>query len=312
MNNTVAILLATYNGEKYLKEQIDSILNQTYKDIKIYIGDDCSKDSTIDIIRAYKNLYPDKIVYYQNNVNMGFIKNFEKLLQICSENYIAFSDQDDIWDRNKIFLQYTVLKEKEKIYQNKAIMIHHDLEVVDSNSHKIFDSYFIARGYKFSLKKDLGAILGPCGVMGNTIFMNKQLKSIILPFPEMLDSHDYWIAVNCEFFGVRVTMNTTLIKYRIHAFNTSNKKNIFYQGLTRNKIIYLPNHNTTRKIFLKKLVNRVSSQDKRVLMAYLSYLELKGSRINIYVNLIKFNLLKRKFFIRLFIFFRLLFHLYKY
>ncbi|MBT0741718.1 glycosyltransferase, partial [Campylobacter lari] len=124
MNNTVAVLLATYNGEKYLKEQIESILNQTYKDIRIYIGDDCSKDSTIDIIRAYKNLYPDKIVYYQNNVNIGFIKNFEKLLQICSENYIAFSDQDDIWDRNKIFLQYTVLKEKEKIYQNKAIMIH--------------------------------------------------------------------------------------------------------------------------------------------------------------------------------------------
>ncbi|EKI3203765.1 glycosyltransferase, partial [Campylobacter coli] len=60
MNDTIAVILATYNGEKYLKQQIESILDQTYKNIKIYIGDDCSKDGTIDIIRAYKNLYPDK------------------------------------------------------------------------------------------------------------------------------------------------------------------------------------------------------------------------------------------------------------
>ncbi|ECR1444032.1 glycosyltransferase family 2 protein, partial [Campylobacter coli] len=290
MNDTIAVILATYNGEKYLKQQIESILDQTYKNIKIYIGDDCSKDGTIDIIRAYKNLYPDKIIYYQNETNIGFVKNFEKLLQNTKEDYIAFSDQDDVWDKDKIFLQYSALKEKETIFKDKAMMIHHDLEVVDSSLHKIFSSYFDARGYKFSPNKDVGVILGPCGVMGNTIFMNKKLKSIVLPFPEMLDSHDYWIAVNCEFFGIRVSINKALIKYRIHMLNTSNKKNIFFQGLTRNKLAYLPNHNTTRKVFLKKLVNRVNSQDKIILTAYLSYLELKGNKINLYINLIKFNL----------------------
>ncbi|EAK7272990.1 glycosyltransferase, partial [Campylobacter coli] len=126
MNNVVAVLLATYNGEKYLKEQIDSILNQTYKDIKIYIGDDCSKDSTIDIIKTYKDLYPDKIIYYQNNTNMGFIKNFEKLLQCCSENYMAFSDQDDIWLSNKLEEQMKEIAKMEKKC-NLPIMCHSDL-----------------------------------------------------------------------------------------------------------------------------------------------------------------------------------------
>ncbi|EIO7716388.1 glycosyltransferase, partial [Campylobacter coli] len=132
MNDTVAVILATYNGEKYLKQQIDSILDQTYKDIKIYIGDDSSKDNTINIIKTYKNLYPDKITYYQNETNIGFIKNFEKLLQIAKEDYIAFSDQDDVWLPCKLEEQIKAIKEVEK-KDNLPIMCHSDLIMIDEN-----------------------------------------------------------------------------------------------------------------------------------------------------------------------------------
>ncbi|HGG0708616.1 TPA: glycosyltransferase family 2 protein, partial [Campylobacter jejuni] len=223
MNDTIAVILATYNGEKYLKQQIESILDQTYKNIKIYIGDDCSKDGTIDIIRAYKNLYPDKITYYQNETNIGFVKNFEKLLQNTKEDYIAFSDQDDVWLPSKLEEQINKIKEIEK-KSNLPIMCHSDLIMIDENQKILCNSFFSFKKYKLKPEKDLGYILGPCGVMGNTMMINRALKGIILPFPERIDFHDYYIAVICELFGKRVTFYEPFVLYRIHQDNTSNSK----------------------------------------------------------------------------------------
>jgi glycosyltransferase involved in cell wall biosynthesis len=102
----ISIAMCTYNGERFIKEQLDSILNQTYKNFELIITDDDSSDKTITIIKEY--IKQDKrIKLYQNNSNLGFIKNFEKAISLCSGDYIVLADQDDIWKVNKleIFLE---------------------------------------------------------------------------------------------------------------------------------------------------------------------------------------------------------------
>ena len=99
----VDILLATYNGEKYIREQIDSILNQTYKEFRLLISDDGSTDGTRDILNEYK-AKDDRIEIFMQEENLGVVKNFEFLLKKVEAKYYMFSDQDDIWKDEKIVL----------------------------------------------------------------------------------------------------------------------------------------------------------------------------------------------------------------
>lgn len=302
MNDTIAVVLATYNGEKYLKRQIESILDQTYKNIKIYIGDDCSKDGTIDIIRAYKNLYPDKITYYQNKINIGFVKNFEKLLQNTKEDYIAFSDQDDIWLPSKLEEQINKIKEIEK-KSNLPIMCHSDLIMIDENHNIIYNSFFSFKKYKLKPEKDLGHILGPCGVMGNTMMINRTLKDIILPFPEEIDFHDYYIAVVCELFGKRVTFYKAFVLYRIHQDNTSNNK--LYPSVYKG----IPYKNTQKNITLGaiKKYNKIKSKDLKKINFLIEYIEKECNFFYICFNMINYKLLKRSFIYKILFFFKMIY-----
>ncbi|MBT0883483.1 glycosyltransferase, partial [Campylobacter sp. 2018MI13] len=120
-SNCVAIIMATYNGEKYISKQLDSIINQAYKNIKIYINDDCSTDNTYSILKQYQKKYPYLINIKQNKNNIGFIKNFETLIKNCNEDFIALSDQDDIWDKNKLSKQMEIILKYD--FQNTPLMI---------------------------------------------------------------------------------------------------------------------------------------------------------------------------------------------
>ncbi|ECK7753622.1 TPA: glycosyltransferase family 2 protein [Campylobacter jejuni] len=303
MNDTIAVILATYNGEKYLKQQIESILDQTYKNIKIYIGDDCSKDGTIDIIRAYKNLYPDKITYYQNETNIGFVKNFEKLLQNTKEDYIAFSDQDDVWLPSKLEEQINKIKEIEK-KSNLPIMCHSDLIMIDENQKILCNSFFSFKKYKLKPEKDLGYILGPCGVMGNTMMINRALKGIILPFPERIDFHDYYIAVICELFGKRVTFYEPFVLYRIHQDNTSNSK----LSIKKKKNTALPY--LERKLdWLNNIRQDIKQNDLMVINKFQYYIQ-NPKKLYYYLELVRYNLVKRDNIYRFKLFFRFLYNIY--
>ena len=308
-NPEIAVLLATYNGELFLKQQLDSILSQTYKNFKIYISDDNSTDKTEEILVTYKAHYPDQIFYFVNNTNLGFVKNFEKLLQSSKNNYIAFCDQDDIWQENKLEVEMAVMLKLEAFNPKRACLVHSDLIMINENAEVIYNSYFRYRKYKLKNSKDLGHILGPCGVMGNTMLINKKLRDLVLPFPETLDVHDYWIAVNCELFGLRKTIFEPLVQYRIHNDNSSNsKKRLANSFLNFSRDIKLPNLDTNRKIFLTPLSTKITSVSDRVVFdAYLEYLKFQKNRFVLYVNLLKYSLVKRDTFFRIKLFFKMYF-----
>ena len=309
-NPTAAVLLATYNGEKFLTQQLDSILSQTYENIKIYISDDKSSDSTAEILASYQKKFPKKVFYSINENNVGYVKNFEKLLNNCNEEYMALSDQDDIWMPEKLELQMQEMLSLEDAYNDGACLIHSDLFMIDVNEMLIQKSYFQYRGYAIKPEKDLGHILGPCGVMGNTILLNKKLKELILPFPDSLDLHDYWIGVNAELFGCRKTLFSQLVKYRIHQNNACNSKEALQrkQHSFIDRDIRLPNLETKRKYFLPKLREKIQDkEDLKVFDAYIEYLNFQPNRLKIYINLIKYSLVKRDVWFRMKLFFKILF-----
>lgn len=312
----ISIAMATYNGETFLKQQIESILCQTYKNIELIICDDMSTDNTVQIVEEYMKIY-DCIKLYKNKTNLGFVKNFEKAIEFSSGDFIALADQDDIWDINKLEIYIDEIIKIEKNYINLPIMVHSDLTTVSSNGEIINDSYFKFRNYTFSNKRSIGTMLGPCGVMGNTILFNKELKNYILPFPEMLAFHDYWIALVNELFGKRVTIHNSLVKYRLHETNSSNsmdnisKKKSFNNSIKTllNREFVLPYRTEVRKKTVEDLLERFKliKEDKSIVEIFIKYLNMDINRFLIAYYLIKYDYIKRGFRYRFSIIFKLLF-----
>src|ERR1700741_1533394 len=117
----VSIALCTYNGARFLSQQLDTLVNQSYEPIEIIAVDDCSTDETFDILTEYAGRYPSFKIY-RNEVNLGFTENFEKAVKLCSGDLIALCDQDDLWDTKKIRLQVNAI--------NGHVLIYHDSEFI--------------------------------------------------------------------------------------------------------------------------------------------------------------------------------------
>lgn len=216
MEEQIDILMATYNGEKYLKEQIESVLNQTYKNIRLVISDDCSKDGTINILKQYENDKRIEVHYHEKN--QGYIKNFEYLLKQVKNNIYMLSDQDDVWMPEKIRKTY------EKLIKNDADMVFADLEVVDENLKTIYPSFNKFMLLDRKINKYINSYklnyLYNC-ITGCTLMSKSKWIKDILPIPT--DSkyliHDHWIGIIVSLNGKIVYMPEKYIKYRQHGNN---------------------------------------------------------------------------------------------
>ena len=218
---TVDILLATYNGEKYITEQIESILNQTYKDFRLLISDDCSTDNTRQIISEY--VKKDKrIIVYTQKENIGVVQNFEFLMKKVENDYFMFSDQDDIWKENKIEITLN------KLENANASLVYSDLEVVDSDLNITYESYWKLKGIYQKIKKynNFDSLYLNNFVTGCTIIAKKELIDKALPLPKNSKYvlHDYWLALIASQEGNIEYVEESLIKYRQHKNNKVGSK----------------------------------------------------------------------------------------
>lgn len=216
-DDTIDILLPTYNGEKYLKEQLDSILNQTYKNIRLIISDDCSKDSTPKILEEYRNK-DERIELYLQKENIGVVKEIEFLLKKVKSNYYMLADQDDVW------LPIKVEKSIETLKKQNADLVFGDLEVVDQNLKTIYPSFgdFMLLNRKINKYIDSYKVnyLYNC-VTGCTVLSKKEFIEKILPIPTESKYliHDHWIGLVVALNGKLVYMPEKYIKYRQHGNN---------------------------------------------------------------------------------------------
>lgn len=122
----VSVALCTYNGEQYLSEQLDSIVNQTVPADEVVICDDGSQDATMEILSSYQKKYPDVFRIFKNETNLGFIKNFEKAIRLCEHPVIIISDQDDVWKDNKVAETVNFLQKNPQFDG-----VFHDLKLID-------------------------------------------------------------------------------------------------------------------------------------------------------------------------------------
>jgi len=317
MNNEIpliSIAMTTYNGEKFLEQQIDSILKQSWKNIELIICDDQSVDSTVQIIERYMKKY-DSIKLYKNSNKLGIVKNFEKAISLCQASYIALSDQDDIWIKNKLEVLMQEMRELEKFDRTVPLMVHSDLTIIDEKNQVIHKSFSKMRGYDLKNTKDLNHIISRCGVMGNTLLMNKHLQNTILPFPDALDMHDYWISVVNELYGKRITLKESLVLYRIHEDNFSNSiEKMQKYKLKKVKLFFtfnfaLPYMDLNREKVLEPLLlsSNVAENDKYIMNHFLRYLNFNASKIKLFNILTKYHFVKKDFLYRIKLFMTILF-----
>lgn len=235
MNKVIYILLATYNGEKYIREQLESLLEQTYQNWILWIHDDGSKDSTLNIIKEYEEKLPNKIKLLNDGLKCsGAKQNFTHLLSSIDDNfnYIMFCDQDDVWLENKIEITLNKMIEVENRNQNKPIIIHTDLKVVDEGLNTIADSYFIYQKIKPQWSKDFNISLVQNSVTGCTMMINKKAKEISLPIGNNAIMHDWWILLKVlQNNGVVEYIDKPTILYRQHSSNDTGAKGFSFRKL---------------------------------------------------------------------------------
>jgi glycosyltransferase involved in cell wall biosynthesis len=211
-NKFISIALCTYNGEKFLSEQIESILLQTHKNFELIIVDDCSHDKTIDIVKEYMKKYKN-IKLFENCANLGFVKNFEKAIELCSGEYIFLSDQDDIWDINKISYFLNNINENSSLIYSNAL-------IIDSKQKNINNRTLLNEADIITNKNNLFFLFNN-SVSGNTMMFRKKLKKFILPFPEDINFHDIWIGFVASSLNCIQYTEKNLIMYRQHSSNVT-------------------------------------------------------------------------------------------
>lgn len=223
---SVDILLATYNGERYLAEQIDSILAQTFTDWKLLIRDDGSTDGTQTIIRYYAKSHPNKIIYISDiDKNLGTVHNFERLMEFSTADYLMFCDQDDIWIDNKVEKSILKIRKMEKEFGlNTPLLAYTDLIVCDESGQQIANSFWEYQGIDPSLPLDLAKALVQNNATGNTFIFNRTLCNYALPFSSDTVMHDWLIALVALFLGKIDYLNDQTILYRQHSANVSGTK----------------------------------------------------------------------------------------
>ena len=219
----VEILLATYNGAQYLREQLESIVNQDYDSWVVRACDDASTDITYDILKGYQEKYPDKFILTKNERGFGSAKkNFMNLIKNSTGDYVMCCDQDDVWLSNKISLTLQKMKESEQ--GEMPVLVHTDLNVVDANLNVLSESFF--EHSNFRKEFELNEILIQNFVTGCTMMMNKPMVTLMSRVEDCdkILMHDWVASILATSVGKVAFVDTPTMLYRQHAVNSVGAK----------------------------------------------------------------------------------------
>ncbi|HWZ17011.1 MAG TPA: glycosyltransferase family 2 protein [Mucilaginibacter sp.] len=207
----VSIALCTYNGSEYLKEQLDTLDGQTYKNLELVIVDDGSSDGTIELLRQFAQNSSLNIKIYINDENLGYIKNFEKAISLCNGDYIALCDQDDVWDERKI---ETLVK-----HIGDNLLIYHDSALINETGDPLGQKISNLRNCYSGT--DSRVFLFENCVSGHAILFKKELLTFIDGFNKTI-IHDWWLAYAAANNGSIFFLDQELVQYRQHSNANTN------------------------------------------------------------------------------------------
>jgi len=238
MSDKVLIMMASYNGSEFLEEQIESIVAQSYQEWELWIRDDGSRDDTVDIVHAFCEK-DERIKFISDGCSgAGACGNFSKLMDRAKREsdamYFSFSDQDDVWECEKISVQLETIS---KLPFSEPALVFSNLCVVDTDLRVINKSFWDME--KIFPEKDVNllSILGGNIVTGCTILMNRKALEMSSPVPSVAIMHDWWIALKVYLYGKVAYVERPLVQYRQHGKNDvgANRRGVF-SSLKRNII----------------------------------------------------------------------------
>ena len=206
----ISVALASYNGERFIDNQIASILSNLGPNDELVISDDRSSDATPAIV-AHAMEKDSRIKLIQANENIGVIRNFERAIRNCKGDYIFLADQDDVWNKEKVSRVMQVFQD------TNALCILHDVTIVDEFLNQVYPSFFKLRG----VKKGLISNCVKNSFMGNAMAFRAEALKVILPFPRTIPMHDQWIGIVCEHYGKVEFLYEALGSYRRHSTNVT-------------------------------------------------------------------------------------------
>lgn len=220
----IAILMATYNGEKYISEQIESLLEQTYDEWELFVHDDGSTDDTIAYIDSYIRKYPGKIHLLDGKSTGGAKYNFFYLFSQVQAPYYMTCDQDDVWMKNKVELTYKKIQEIEKSNQSeqqKPYLVYTELRVVDEGLETISETMSEYQALDCH-RRDIKQFLLQNSVTGCTMMVNRTLRDKMLAIKNIDNTimHDWWAALVAAQFGETAFIDEPTILYRQHGDNS--------------------------------------------------------------------------------------------
>lgn len=225
--NMIDILLSTYNGERYLEEQIQSLIEQSYSDWQLIVRDDGSTDRTLDILERYSSLHPGKIrVVQSDKQRLGSTLSFEALLKCSKSEYLMLCDQDDFWLPDKVKDSFDRITKIEESSPGLPVMVFTDLVEVDSSLKTVKRSFLSGQKINPLVLNTPMKVLALNPVAGCTTILNRRVLDFVLPFPSSKVVHDQWMAVNVAKFGVLHFLERQTILYRQHQKNVVGANNV--------------------------------------------------------------------------------------
>ncbi len=273
VNNSplISIALCTFNGAKFLKEQLDSLIFQSYLNLEIVIVDDCSTDNTVNILRSYELRF-NNISVYINESNIGINKSFSKAIGLCHGEFIAISDQDDIWFPNKL---ETALE----FIDNDTMMIYSNSLLIDEAANNLNRLMFGKK--KLYSGDDPRSLSLYNKIAGHTMMFRAELREKILPIP--CHSHyDWWIGFVAANSGNIVSLDSPFVMHRVHSDSASGKLSLIpqdrFKAMERWAMTMLSVPNLKYKSFFDELYLISKSNNRRTRKFKLLLFQIKYSR----------------------------------
>jgi glycosyltransferase involved in cell wall biosynthesis len=215
----IDVLLATWNGERFIEEQLESLFRQTFQGFRLIVRDDASNDSTLDIVERYRSRYPGRVVVQVNPCRMGPSRTFSRLAETSVAPYVAFCDQDDIWREDKLEISVASAKRIEaKHGVHTPVLVFSDVTLVGQENQTLAPSMW--RMMRVHPRRaSLGALLVQDLVSGCTVLANRSLQLRAMPFPEGAVMHDSWLGLVAAAFGILHPLYEATVRYRQHEGN---------------------------------------------------------------------------------------------
>lgn len=284
----VNVILAAYNGKRYIKEQIESILNNDYPNVKLWVFDDGSTDGTDEIVKEYEKNYQGKVNFYKNPVNKGLTRNFlEGVLNVSDKvkdekyvqhfkNYYMFCDQDDVWHKDKIKKTLYKMKSMDKKYGDSApIAVYTDALVVDEHLNIINPSFHNSNKLDIT-KSDLAHLLMENKLIGCTIMFNQALvQKLGNTVSEGIRYHDWWVALIAASFGHIGYVKDATLSYRQHGGNIVGDQS--FKKYVLNRLIHLRSQRQSigknivqAELFYRTYKENLGSKEQEIVKSFIN------------------------------------------